>query len=130
VVVDGGPEQKKWTDLIGKRYNIWKITVTLYNATASGVILRGYRLIGDALSKLTAYSDKLKNIRIGHPLAVLSADRITSRCTTEYSLFRRTVVHDAALLIELVNITSTTENCIQGIDDTASLIAPRARQLE
>jgi transposase-like protein len=54
VVVDGGAENKKWTDLLLKRYNIRKITVTPYHAAANGVIERGHRPIADALSKLTA----------------------------------------------------------------------------
>ena len=38
VVVDGGAENQKWTDLLLKRYNIRKITVTPYHAAANGVI--------------------------------------------------------------------------------------------
>jgi hypothetical protein len=37
---------------------------------------------------------------------------------------------DAVLPIELENLTWNTANWIQGIDDTASLIAARSRQLE
>jgi len=38
--------------------------------------------------------------------------------------------HDAVLPIELENLSWNTANWVQGIDDTASLIAARARQLE
>jgi len=38
VVVDRGAENKKWTDLLLKRFNIRKITVTQYHAAANGVI--------------------------------------------------------------------------------------------
>jgi hypothetical protein len=38
--------------------------------------------------------------------------------------------HDAVLLIELENVSWNTVNWIQEIDDPASLIAARARQLE
>jgi hypothetical protein len=71
VVVDGGAENKKWTDLLLKRYNIRNITITPDHAAANGVIDRGYRPIADALSKLTAGSDEPKDMRIDHLLAVL-----------------------------------------------------------
>jgi hypothetical protein len=130
VVVDGGAENKKWTDLLLKRYNIRKITVTPYHAAANGVIERGHRPIGDALSKLTACSDEPKEMWIDHLPAVLWADRITVRRTTGYSPFRLMFGQDAVLPIELENLTWNNANWIQGIDDTASLIAARARQLE
>jgi len=130
VVVDGGAENKKWTDLILKRYNIRNITVTPYHAAANGVIERGHRPITDALSKLTACSDKPKEMWIDHLPAVHWADRITVRCTTGYSPFRLIFGQDAVLPIELKNLTWNTANWIQGIDDTALLIAARARQLE
>jgi len=130
VGADGGPENKKWTDLLLKRYNIRKITVTPYPAAANGVIERGHRPIADALSKLTACSDEPKEMWIDHLPAVLWADRITVRLTTGCSPFCLMFGQDAVLPIELDNLTSNTANWIQGIDDTASLIAARARHLE
>jgi hypothetical protein len=130
VVVDGGAANTKWTDLLFKRYNMRKITVTPYHAAANGVIERGHRPIADALSKLTACSDEPKEMWIDHLLAVLWADRITVRRTTGYWPFRLMFVQDAVLLIELENLTWNTANWIQGIDNTASLITARARQLE
>jgi hypothetical protein len=38
VVMEGGAGKKKWTDRLLKCYNIRKITVTLYQATAHSVI--------------------------------------------------------------------------------------------
>jgi hypothetical protein len=130
VVVDGGAEKKKSTKLLLKRYNIRKITGTPYHAAANRVIERGHRPIADALSKLTACSDKPKEMWITHLLAVLWADRITVWRTTRYSPFRLMFGQDAVLPIELENLTCNTANWIQGIDDMASLIAARARQLE
>jgi hypothetical protein len=130
VVVDRWAENKKWTDLILKCYNIRKITITPYHAAADGVIEWGHRLIADALSKLTACSDEAKEILIDHLTAVLWTDRITVRCTTGYSRFRLMFGQHAVLPIELENLIWNTGNWIQGIDDTVSLIAARARQLE
>ena len=67
---------------------------------------------------------------IDHLPAVLWPDRITVRRKTGYSPFRLMFGQDAVLPIELENLTWNTANWIQGIDDTASLIAARARQLE
>ena len=128
--MEGGAENQNWTDLLLKRYNSWKITVTPYHAAANGVIERGHRPIADALSKLTACSDELKETWIDLLQAVLWADRITDRSMTEYSPFRVMFGQDAVLPIELENVTWNTTNWIQGIDDTASLVAARARQLE
>jgi hypothetical protein len=130
VVLEGGAENKKWTDLLLKRYNIRKITVTPYHAATNGVIERGHRPIADALSKLTACSDEPKEMWINYLPAVLWADRITVRRTTGYWPFPIMLVQDALLPIELENLTWNTANWIQGIDDTTSLIAARARQLE
>jgi hypothetical protein len=130
MVVDGGAENKKSTKLLLKRYNIRKITVTPYHAAANGVMERGHRLIADAQSKLTACSDKPKEMWIDHVPAVLWADRITVRRMTGYSPFRLMFGQDAVLPIELENLTWNTANWIQGIDDTALLRAARARQLE
>jgi len=130
VVVDRGVENKKCTDLLLKCYNIRKITVTPYHAATNGVIEREHRPIADALSKLTACSDEPKEMWIDHLPAMLWADRITVRRTTGYSPFRLMFGQDAVLPIELVNLTWNTANWIQGIDDTASLIAAIARQLE
>jgi len=62
VVVDGGAEIKKWTDLLLIRYNFRKITVTPYHAANDGVIERGHRPIADALSRLMACSDERKEM--------------------------------------------------------------------
>jgi len=86
--------------------------------------------MADAQSKLTASSDEPKAMWIDHLPALLLADRITARCTTKSSQFRFMFGQDAVLPIELENLTQNTANWIQGIDDTASLIATRARQLE
>ena len=62
LVLDGGAEKNKWTDLLLKCYNVRKITVTTYQATANGVIEREHRPIADALFKLTACSHKRKEM--------------------------------------------------------------------
>ena len=82
MVLHSGAENKKWTNLLLKHYNIWKIAVTPYHAAANAVIEREHRLTADGLSKLTACSDKPKEMSIDHRLAVLWADRITIRCAT------------------------------------------------
>jgi hypothetical protein len=38
VVIDRGPENKKWTDQLLKRYHIRKLTITHYHAAANGVL--------------------------------------------------------------------------------------------
>ena len=128
--MDGGPENNTLANLLLKCYNIRKITVTPYHTAANRVIERRHRLIADALSKLKACSDEPKEVWIDHLLAVLWPDRITLRRTTGYSPFRLMFGQDAVLLIELENLTWNTANWIQGIDETASLIAARARLLE
>jgi hypothetical protein len=110
VVVDGGAENKKWTDLLRQRYNIRKITVTQYHATTNGVIERGHRPIADALSKLMACSDEPKEMSIDLRPAVLWAYKMTVRCTTGYSPFRLMSGQDAVLPIELENLTWNTAN--------------------
>jgi hypothetical protein len=130
VVVDAGTENQEWTNLLFKRYNIRRITVTTYHVAANGVIKHHCRPIADALSKLTAFSNKLKKIWSNHLPAVFWTDIITIRCTTKYSpsclIFCRHAVH----LIELENVTLNTASGLQGIDNTPSLIAAGARQLE
>jgi hypothetical protein len=130
VVVDGGAQNNKWTDLLLKRYNIRKITLTLDHAAANGLIERGHRPITGRLSKLTACSDEPNEMWIDHLLAVVWADRITVRRTTGYSPFCLMFGQDAVLPIELENLTLNTANWIQGIDDKASLIVARASQLD
>jgi len=125
VVVDRGAENKKWTDLLLKHYNIWKITITPYDAAADGVIERGHRPIADVVSNLTACSDETKEMWIDHLLAVIWANRITVRRTTGDSPFRLMFGQDAVLPIELENLTGNTAHWIQGIHDTAWLIAAR-----
>ena len=129
VVVDGGAENKKWTDLLLKRYNIRKITITPYHAAANGVVERGHHPIADALSKLTACFGEHKEMWIDHLPAVLWADRITTRRTTGYAPFRLMFGQDAVLPVELDNLTWNTTHW-QEIEDTSSLLAARARQLE
>jgi len=130
VVVDGHAEKMKWTDLFLKHYNILMITVTAYHAASNGVIKWGHRLIADAQSKLTACSNKLEEMSMEHPAEVALADRITisrsSRCSPSHLM----VGQDTVLPIELENCTCNTANCIQGIDDTASVIAATATRLE
>ena len=130
VVVEGEAESKKWTDLLCKCYNVQMITVTPYHAAADGVIDPGHRPIADALSKLTGCSYEPKEMWVDHLLAVLWDDRIAFRRTTGYSQLRRMFGHDAVLLTELETISWNTANWTRGIDDTVSLLAARARQLE
>jgi len=77
----------KSTDLVLKRYNIGKITVTMYHAAADGLNKRGHRPIPDALSKVTDRSNERKEMLIEHQPAVLWADKITVRRTTRDSPF-------------------------------------------
>ena len=128
MVVEGGAENKKWTDLLLKCYNIWRLTVTLYHAAANSVNQQGHRPIADELSNLTACSDEPKKMWIDHLPAVLWADGIIVRRTIRYSPFRLIFGQVAVLLIELENLTCNTANWNQGIDNTSSLIAARARQ--
>jgi len=102
----------------------------VYHATASGEIEWGHRQITDALSKLTACSDELKEMSMDHLPAVCWADRITSRLATGSSPFQLIFAQAAVLPIALENGTWNTANCIQGIHETVSLIAARRRQLE
>jgi len=69
-------------------------------------------------------------MRIDHLLAVLWTDRITVRHMTTYSPFYLVFAQDAVLPIQPENLVWNTPNWIHGIDDTASLIAAKARQLE
>jgi hypothetical protein len=71
VVVDGGPVNKKWTDLLIKRNNLRMITATPYNAAANGVFEQRHRPIANALSNLKACSDEPKQLWIDHLPAVL-----------------------------------------------------------
>ena len=71
LVVDGVAENKKWTDLYFTHCNIRKITPTLYNAAANGVVEQGHRQIADALFILIACLDKLNLMWIDHLPAVL-----------------------------------------------------------
>lgn len=103
VVVDGGSENKKWTDLLFKRHNIRKVTVTPNHGTADVVIKQGHRPIADAVSKLTACSDELKEMWIVHLPAVLWADGITVRGTTHYSPLRLMFGENAVLPKQLEN---------------------------
>ena len=126
IVVDGGAENKKWTDLPVKRYNTRKITVTPYHAAANGVVERGHRPIADALAKLTACSGEPKEMWIDLLPAVLWADRITTRRKTGYAPFRLMFGQDAVLPVELDHLTWNTAHW-QEIEDTSSLLAARAR---
>lgn len=130
MVVDCAAENEKWTDLLLKRYNIRKSTETAYPAAANRVIKRGYRLISDALSKLPVCSNEPKGMWIDHLPAAAGADRIVVRHTTGYWPFCRIFTQDVVLPILVENLTWTTANWIQGINDTASHIAARARLLE
>lgn len=67
---------------------------------------------------------------INHLPAVLWANRITIRYTTGYLPLRRMFGQDALLPIKLQNLTWNMADWIQGIEDTTSLIAASARQLE
>jgi hypothetical protein len=88
VAVHGKADNKNWTDLLLKGYNIRKITVTPYLAAANGAIQRGYRPITDTVSKLTGRSDDANEMWIDYLPAVLWADSITIRSTTAHSQFR------------------------------------------
>jgi len=105
VVVDGGADNKTWTGLLLKCYNIRKITVTLYHAAPDGVIEREYRPIANVLSKLTACSYQSKEMWIDHLPAVHSANRVIIRCMTRYSQFRLIFGHDAVPPIELEKVS-------------------------
>jgi len=112
VVVDGGAGNENWTNLLRKCCNIWKITGTSYHVATHGVIKRGRRPFGDALSKLTAWSDEPKEMWIDYLPAGLWANRITIRGTTGYSPFRLMFGQDTVLPIELENLTWNTANWI------------------
>jgi len=130
VVVARGPENEEWANLHLKCYSIQKITVTAQHTAANGVIEWSHRLIADALSKLMACSDVPKELWIDPPPAVVWADRITIRCSTRHwrcpLIFGQDVVHPIALQ----NTTWYTTNYTQGIDNTVSQLAARARQLQ
>jgi hypothetical protein len=61
---------------------------------------------------------------------VLLADGITVICSAGYLPFRRIFGQDAALLIEVENVTWNTANWCQRINNTELLIAAIASQLE
>jgi hypothetical protein len=58
VVVYRDAENRKWTDLFLKRYNIQKIALTLSHAAINGVLERRYRPIADAICKPPGSSNK------------------------------------------------------------------------
>jgi len=110
IVVDGGAENRKSTNLFLKCYNIQKITITPYHAATNGVIEQGHRPIADGLSKLTACSDEPKEMWIDHLPAMLWANSITVRRTIRYSPFHLMFGQDAVLPVELKNLTWDTTN--------------------
>ena len=53
-VIDGGPENKLLIRELYKRYDINRTVVSSYYLEANGIVERGYKLIKDALLKLSS----------------------------------------------------------------------------
>jgi hypothetical protein len=126
LVVDGGPENKKWGDVLASRYNIHKVVTSAYHPQANGMIERGHTAIVDALSKMT--NGGLKNW-VTNLHSVLWADRTTIRRTTGLTPFRLNYGNEAVLPIELEIPTWQTLAWSQ-VRTTGDLLAVRAQQLQ
>jgi len=129
VPVDWGAEVINWTDFLLEYNNIWNVTVTIYDATASGIIWWDYRLIAVALFPLMACSNKPKEMSIDNLQAVQWVDCFALRHSIGYSAFCRMFSQDAVLLIELENLTWSIANWTQAINNGVSLQAARASNL-
>ena len=72
LVVDGGPENKKYVAAFAEKYSIERVQISAYHSAANGMIERGHKPIVDALAKMTngGLGNWVKNLP-----AVLFAER-------------------------------------------------------
>jgi hypothetical protein len=78
IVVDGGLENKAFTDRLGELYHIdWKV-VSAYHHQANGLIERGHQPVVEALQKISKTPREWPK----HLHSVLWADRISMRRST------------------------------------------------
>jgi hypothetical protein len=129
LIVDGGPENKGELKKLAEEMGMFRCQVMPYHPESNGVVERGHKAIADALSKLTEGSREAEWHWREHLPAVLWADRTTAKRTTGYAPYRLMFGSDCVLPIET---TSPTWNVAhwKDIEDTESLLAMRARQLE
>jgi hypothetical protein len=53
LIVDGGPETKKYIEEFARRYGIKRVVVSAYYVPTNGMIKRGHKPIVDVLAKIT-----------------------------------------------------------------------------
>ena len=125
MILDGGPENKRYTEGLLQLYGIERIQVSPYNPGANGMVERGHKPIIDGLAKLThggigCWPEMLH--------LVLWADRTSIRNSTGMSPFQLIYGRSCVLPIE-AKVPSWTTLPWSKVRSTADLLALRALQL-
>jgi hypothetical protein len=125
IKVDGGPEDKGFTERLCKRYPIDRKVVSAYHSQANGLIERGHQPVVDALQKMSKTPREWpKQLH-----SVLRADRISICRSTGKAPFDLVFGWQCVLPVELT-LTSWGSILWGDINSTEDLLEARARQLE
>ena len=126
LIVDGGPENKGYVQVLAEKYNIKRVLTSAYHPQANGMVERGHRPIVDALAKM----GENKSLRwVSNLAAVLWADRSTVKTSTAITPYRMLFGQDPVLPIELKFPTWRILPW-ETVRTTADLLALRARQMQ
>ena len=122
LICENGPENKGLMQELRKRYRIKNVRIASYHSQANGLVEKGHQPVLNALSKLG--QKWVKNL----PLAVW-ADRITTRASTGFALYKLVFGQDCVLPIEL-RAASWAVIAWEKVGTLEDVLAARARQLE
>lgn len=90
---DGGGENKGVARELMKRYNTRNVPIAAYHPQSNGLIECGHQSIIDALAKLGPHW-------VEHLLAILWADRVTTRRSTGFAPYKLVFGQDCVLPVE------------------------------
>jgi len=94
IIHDNGAENQKTTKILIEHHRIKNISIATYHLQSNAVVERGHQQVVDGLAKLGP--KWVKNLSL-----VLWADRITTRASTGFTLYRLVFGQDCVLPIEL-----------------------------
>jgi hypothetical protein len=125
LVVDDESENKEVIEKLMKKYKIKKVIIFVYHSQVNEMMKRDHRSLIDVLTKM---SDEKKNW-VEHLSAVLWANRITVKFTTEMTSYYLICDSELVLLIEL-DISTWRILSWDIVHIVEELLKLRARQLK
>jgi hypothetical protein len=125
IVVDGGPENKAFTERLCEQYHIDRKVVSAYHPQANGLVERGHQPVVDCLQNISKTPREWPK----HLHSVLWADRISMRRSTGKAPFYLDFGWQCVLPVELT-LASWGGISWGDVHSTEDLLEAGARQLE